>query len=65
MVENPKLSDKDIETEKGVFQLVGKPIPPTESDFGSDVYFAYNGYITISPLNSILTDFNLLSEYSK
>ena len=60
-----KYSDGYVKMENGAYQLVGKPIPPTENDFGSDVYYSYNGYVTVSPLNNVLTDLTLLSEFLK
>lgn len=60
-----KYSDGYVKMENGAYQLVGKPIPPTESDIGSDVYYSYKGYVTVSPLNNVLTDLTLLSEFLK
>lgn len=32
------------------YQLVGKPIPPTDNDIDTDVFFTYNGYVSITPV---------------
>ena len=60
-----KYSDGYMKVNEDVYQLVGKPIPPTESDFGSDVYYSYKGFVTISPLKNVLTDHSTLSEFNK
>ncbi|MBR6737491.1 MAG: 5'/3'-nucleotidase SurE [Clostridia bacterium] len=60
-----KYTDGYVETAKNVYQLIGKPIPPTENDFGSDVYYAHKGFITVTPLKCVLTDYSLLMELTK
>ncbi len=43
-------TDGYTEVGEGVYQLVGEPIPPSEKDFGTDVYYTNNGYVSITPV---------------
>ncbi len=55
-----KYSDGYIKTKENVYRLIGEPIPPTEEDFGTDVYYSYKNYVTVTPLCHNITDFDVL-----
>ena len=59
-------SDGYIKIDETTYKLVGEPIPPTEKDFGTDVYYASLGYVTITPVvHSVINDkiFDKLKEF--
>ncbi len=45
-----RYTDGYIKTSKNCYRLVGEPIPPTDNDFDTDVYYTYNNYISITPV---------------
>ena len=45
-----KYSDGYIKTGVDTYKLIGEPIPPTEKDFGTDVYYSSKNYVTVTPL---------------
>lgn len=55
-----RYTDGYIKTDEDTYRLVGEPIPPTENDFDTDVYYTYNGYVTITPVTHRVTDVNVL-----
>lgn len=55
-----KYSDGYIKTGDDTFRLVGEPIPPTENDADTDIYYTYNGYVTVTPVTHRVTDYNAL-----
>jgi 5'-nucleotidase len=57
-----RYTDGYIKTDEDTYRLIGEPIPPTESDFGTDVYYTYNGYVTITPVTHRVTDYNALEK---
>ena len=45
---------------ENTYQLVGKQIPPTDDDKDTDLYFTYNGYISITPvIHKVLSEEDL------
>lgn len=58
-------SDRYALMENGAYQLVGSPLIPTaenSDDLDTDVYFAYHGYVTVTPIVSAKTDFDKLNK---
>ncbi len=55
-----KYTDGYIKTAENVYKLIGEPIPPTEDDTGTDVYYSNKNYVTVTPLNHKITDFKAL-----
>jgi broad specificity polyphosphatase/5'/3'-nucleotidase SurE len=51
-----KYSDGYVSSSEGVYKLIGEPIPPTEKDIGTDVYYSYNNFVTVSPLTPFVTN---------
>ena len=51
-----KYSDGYVSSSEGVYKLIGEPIPPTEKDIGTDVYYSYNNFVTVSPLTPSVTN---------
>ncbi len=45
-----RYTDGYVKTNNNCYQLVGEPIPPTDNDFDTDVYYTYNNYISITPV---------------
>ncbi|MBO5926429.1 MAG: 5'/3'-nucleotidase SurE [Clostridia bacterium] len=45
-----RYADEYIKVAENTYQLVGNPIPPTEKDFDTDVYYVHNGYVSITPV---------------
>ena len=58
-----KYSDGYIKTAENVYKLIGEPIPPTEEDFGTDVYYSALNYVTVTPLCHNVTDFSALKKF--
>lgn len=57
-----KYSDGYVKTAENTYKLVGEPIPPNESDYGTDVYYSSLGYVTVTPVMHTVTDLNVLSK---
>lgn len=57
-----KYSDGYVKTAENVYKLIGEPIPPTEADFGTDVYYSAKNYVTVTPLCPNVTDYNALKD---
>ncbi len=55
-----KYTDGYIKIAENVYKLIGEPIPATEDDFGTDVYYSERNYVTVTPLYHNITDFNAL-----
>ncbi len=51
-----RYSDGYIKTSENTYQLVGEPLPPSEEEFETDVYYVYNNYATISPVVHSMLD---------
>ena len=45
-----RYTDGYIKIKDDTYQLVGTPIPPTEDDYDTDVYYSHNGYVSITPV---------------
>lgn len=45
-----RYTDGYISPSENVYRLIGEPIPPTEEDNGTDVYYVYDGYVTVTPV---------------
>ncbi len=45
-----RYSDGYVKVDDKTYKLIGKPIPPTDKDYGTDIYYSYNNYVTISPV---------------
>lgn len=59
-------SDGYVKIDEKTYKLIGEPIPPTDKDLGTDVYYSYLGYVTITPVvHSIINEeiFNKLKEF--
>jgi 5'-nucleotidase len=57
-----KYSDGYVKTGENTFKLIGEPIPPNENDYGTDVYYSYKNYVTVTPVSHQVTDFELLEK---
>ena len=51
-----RYSDGYIQTENNKFKLIGELIPPTYKDRGTDIYYAFKNYVTISPVSHFVLD---------
>lgn len=51
-----KYTDGYIKTGENTYKLIGEPIPPSEKDFGTDVYYSSLNYVTITPVTHSVTD---------
>ena len=45
-----RYSDGYIKTSDTTFRLIGEPLPPTEDEFETDVYYLYNNYVSVTPV---------------
>ena len=57
-----KYSDGYIKTGEFTYKLIGEPIAPSEKDVGTDVYYSYKNFVTITPVTHRVTDENALSK---
>ncbi len=57
-----KYSDGYIKTSENTYKLIGEPIPPSETDAGTDVYFSSKNYVTVTPVSHKVTDEAVLSK---
>ena len=55
-----KYTDGYIKTAENVYRLIGEPIAPTEADFGTDIYYVYQNYVTVSPLKPQVNDSSIV-----
>lgn len=51
-----KYTDGYVKTGENTYKLIGEPIPPSEKDFGTDVYYSSLNYVTITPVTHSVTD---------
>ena len=52
-----RYTDGYIKVDENTYQLVGNQIPPTDNDIDTDVFFTYNGFVTITPVvHSVLSE---------
>ena len=51
-----KYTDGYIKTGEYTYKLIGEPIPPSESDFDTDVYYSSKNFVTITPVTHRVTD---------
>ncbi len=45
-----RYTDGYTKINENTYQLVGNQIPPTDKDIDTDLYFTYNGYVSITPV---------------
>ncbi len=45
-----RYSDGYVKVDDITYKLIGKPIPPSKKDYGTDIYYSYNNYVTITPV---------------
>ncbi len=57
-----KYSDGYVKTGENTYKLVGEPIPPSEADVGTDVYYSSKNYVTVTFVTHRVTDEAVLSE---
>ena len=57
-----KYSDGYVKTDEFTYKLIGEPIPPSENDVGTDVYYSSLNYVTVTPVTHRVTDENALNK---
>jgi 5'-nucleotidase len=45
-----RYTDGYIKTSDTTYRLIGEPIPPTEDEYKTDVYYVYDNYVSITPV---------------
>ncbi len=55
-----KYSDGYIKTGEYTYKLIGEPIPPSEKDVDTDVYYSSKNFVTVTPVTHRVTDENVL-----
>lgn len=57
-----KYSDGYVKTSDNTYKLIGEPIPPSENDFDTDVYYSAKNYVTVTPVTHRVTDESVLKK---
>ena len=55
-----RYTDGYVKVKETTYKLICKPIPPSEKDYGTDVYYSFNNYVTVTPVvHTVKSDYYL------
>ncbi len=51
-----RYTDGYIKTSDTTYRLIGEPIPPTDEEYQTDVYYVYENYVSLTPVVHSMVD---------